>query len=967
MPEFGSSCSVHKSWNAYFTNLDAGLHPEESFASLPSVSGSTAKPQQSASAPPVSDSLGLSYLIRAYQARGHEIANLDPLGMHAFRKETPPELDYTYHGFKESDLDRTLNLLGRSTGGNTGFLDILGSTRPDVTLRQVMTSLKKTYCSSLGVEYMHIPSQDKCNWIRNQIENPRWMRFTKEKRMHIYERLAFADHFEKFLANKFNTAKRFGLEGGESCIPGLKGMIDRGSELGIESFVFGMPHRGRLNVLANVMRKPMPQIFKEFQGTHYDLEEYLQHDWASAGDVKYHLGTSMDRSYPDGRRVHLSLVANPSHLEAVNPVAIGKVRAKQYLSGNRPEDKLKHMPVLLHGDAAFAGQGVVYETIQMSRVPEFAVGGTIHVIVNNQVGFTTDPRNGRSTLYSSDLAKAFNIPIFHCNGDDPLAVVTAFEMAVEYRQKFGDDCIVDLICYRRYGHNELDQPMYTQPLMYSKIAKHPDTLAVFEAQLVAEGTCSKKEADQIKATVNSTMESDFVAAKEWVTPPGDWLSSKWSGFLSPRQRSRIRETGVLREKLVEVGTKMSAVPPHIQVHRQLEKILAARFDTIAKGSGIDWGTAEALAFGTLLLEGNHVRLTGQDVERGTFSHRHAVLVDQTSGEKFVPINHLAKHSSATVALSKTKAPDVQAQLTVQNSILSEFGVLGFEMGYSLENPNTLVLWEAQFGDFVNGAQIMIDQFISAGEDKWLRQSALTMLLPHGYMGQGAEHSSCRLERFLQQVDEDPDVVPPMAENDRMQIQLCNWQVVNCSTPANYFHVLRRQIHRDFRKPLVIATPKNLLRERKCTSSLDDMAEGTKFQRVYGEIDPAINGQPEQVKRVVFCSGKIYFELADEREKRGVKDVAIVRIEQIAPFPFDKVAKEAAHFKNADVMWVQEEPKNMGAWSFVQPRIETATKIINNNARRPVYCGRKPAAATATGLGGRAHTAEQDSILNVALA
>ncbi len=659
----------------------------------------------SESSPIASDSLGLSYLIRAYQARGHEIANLDPLGMHAFRQETPPELDYTYHGFKEADMDRTLNLLGHSTGGNTGFLDILGSTRPNVTLRQVLTSLKKTYCSSLGVEYMHIPSQDKCNWIRNQIEQPKWMQFTKEKRMHIYERLCFADQFEKFLANKFNTAKRFGLEGGESCIPGLKCMIDRGSELGIESFVFGMPHRGRLNVLANVMRKPMPQIFKEFQGTHYDLDEYLKHDWASAGDVKYHLGTSMDRSYPDGRRVHLSLVANPSHLEAVNPVAIGKVRAKQYFSGNKKEDKLKHMPVLLHGDAAFAGQGVVYETIQMSRVPEFAVGGTIHVIVNNQVGFTTDPKNGRSTLYSSDLAKAFNIPIFHCNGDDPLAVVTAFEMAVEYRQKFGDDCIIDLICYRRYGHNELDQPMYTQPQMYAKILKHPDTLAVYEKQLIAEGTCSAKDIEAIKATVNGTMESEFVAAKDWVTPPGDWLSSKWSGFLSPRQRSRIRETGYQKDKLLEIGTKMSTIPPHIKVHRQLEKIIAARLDTITKGSGIDWGTAEALAVGSLLLEGNHVRLTGQDVERGTFSHRHAAVVDQNTGEKYVSVNHLAKHSSATVALSKTKAADVQAQMTVQNSILSEFGVLGFEMGYSLENPNTLVLWEAQFGDFVNGAQV----------------------------------------------------------------------------------------------------------------------------------------------------------------------------------------------------------------------------------------------------------------------
>lgn len=699
--------SVHASWAAYFSNIQSGKSSPESFSPPASISGTLNKDfKSSSSAPPaVSDSLGLSYLIRAYQVRGHEIANLDPLNIHSFRSGTPPELDYKYHGFKDSDMDRTLNLLGTSTGGNTGYLDILGSTRPTITLRQVLTHLKKTYCSSLGVEYMHMQSQDKCNWVRDQVENPKWMKFTKEKKLHIFERLCFADHFEKFLANKFNTAKRFGLEGGESVIPGLKAMIDRGSELGIESFVFGMPHRGRLNVLANVMRKPMPQIFKEFQGTHYDLDEYLKYDWSSAGDVKYHLGTSIDRSYPDGRRVHMSLVANPSHLEAVNPVTIGKIRAKQFLSGNRSEDKLKHMPVLLHGDAAFAGQGIVYETMQMARVPDFAVGGTIHVIVNNQVGFTTDPKNSRSTLYASDLAKAFDIPIFHCNGDDPMAVVTAFEMAVEWRQKFGEDCIIDMICYRRYGHNELDQSMYTQPLLYEEINKHKDTLSVYELQLLTEGACSKSEIDSIKSMVTSTLEKDFIVSKTWETPKHDWLSSKWAGFLSPKQRSRIRETGFDIEKLREIGIKMSTPPASLKIHKQLEKVFASRLDSIQKGVGIDWGTAEALAIGSLLLEGNHVRLTGQDVERGTFSHRHAVLVDQKTGEKYVSLNHILKHCSASLPLNKDRAPDMQGEFTVRNSILSEFGVLGFEMGYSLENPNMLVMWEAQFGDFVNGAQV----------------------------------------------------------------------------------------------------------------------------------------------------------------------------------------------------------------------------------------------------------------------
>ena len=634
------------------------------------------------------------------------MANLDPLGLHGYRSREPPaELDYKHHGFTDADLDRPLNLLGKTSGGNAGFLDILGSGKVNSTLRQVVANLQKTYCSSLGVEYMHMGSREKTNWIRAQVETPKWMKFSKEKKMHIYERLCFADQFEKFLAKKFSTAKRFGLEGGEACVPGLKCMIDRGSELGLESFSFGMPHRGRLNVLANVMRKPMPQIFKEFQGTHYDLEEYMKNDWSSAGDVKYHLGTSMDRSYPDGRRVHLSLVANPSHLEAVNPVVMGKIRAKQFFSGNREEDKKKHMPVLLHGDAAFAGQGIVYETMQMARVPGYGVGGTIHVIVNNQVGFTTDPKNGRSTMYSSDLGKAFSIPIFHCNGDDPLSVVTAFEMAVEWRQEFGEDCIIDLICYRRFGHNELDQPMYTQPTMYAKILNHPDTLAVFEAQLIADGTCQRSEIDEITASVGATLQSEFDASKDWVTPKMDWLSSRWTGFLSPRQHGRIRETGYPAEKLKEIGLKMSTFPTTLNVHKQLGKIFATRRDTIEKGQGIDWGTAEALAFGTLLLEGNHVRLSGQDVQRGTFSHRHAVIVDQETGEFYTPLNHLAKHTSPAVSLSKTAVPDTQAEFVARNSILSEFGVLGFEMGYSLENPNTLVLWEAQFGDFVNGAQV----------------------------------------------------------------------------------------------------------------------------------------------------------------------------------------------------------------------------------------------------------------------
>jgi 2-oxoglutarate dehydrogenase E1 component len=914
---------------------------------------------------PTSDSLGLAYLIKAYQTRGHEGANLDPLNIHSYRGEAPKELDFTYHGFKEADLDRKLNLLGSSSGGFTGYLEILGS-RPSITLREVMANLERTYCSSLGVEYMHMSSRDKCNWVRDKVERPDFMQFDSAKKMHIYERLAFADHFEKYLGNKFNTAKRFGLEGGESTIPGMKCMVDRGSELGIESFCIGMPHRGRLNVLANVMRKPMPLIFKEFQGTHYDLDEYMREDWSSAGDVKYHLGTSMDRTYPDGRAVHMSLVANPSHLEAVNPVVVGKVRAKQFFSGNREEDKLKHLPVLLHGDAAFAGQGIVYETMQMAQVSDFSVGGTIHIIVNNQVGFTTDPVSGRSTMYCSDLGKAFDIPIFHCNGDDPIAVVSAFEMAVEWRQQFKADCIIDLVCYRRNGHNELDQPMYTQPRLYKKIAQHNDTLQVYGDKLVEEGTATPEQLADVRKMVMDTMDREFEESKHAEIGKSDWLSSKWAGFKSPRQQSRVQTTGYDLEKLREIGLKMSRIPDDIDTHKQLKKIFAAREKSIETGVGIDWGTAEALAFGSLLVEGNHVRLTGQDVQRGTFSHRHAVVKDQTTGDYYTPLNNLAKHHAPGASLTSghhggSRSADLQAELTVRNSILSEYGVLGFEMGYSLENPNTLVLWEAQFGDFVNGAQIMIDQFISAGEDKWLRQSGLTLLLPHGYMGQGAEHSSCRVERFLQQVEEDPDVIPPMAEEERMQIQHCNWQVVNCTTPANYFHVIRRQLHRDFRKPLIVVTPKNLLREKRCTSSLEEMAQDTKFMRCYREQNSEIVDNPDKVRRIVMCSGKIYYELLEEREKKGYTDVAILRVEQIAPFPWDHIADECGHFPNADVVWCQEEPKNMGPWSFVQPRIATATRTLNDKIIYPMYVGRKPSSATATGLGGRAHTAEQEAI------
>lgn len=966
--------------------MAAGASSESAFVAPPSLGGvpGAAAMARGAAAGGASglssDSLGLSHLIRAYQVSGHLVSTLDPLGITQFRGEAPPaELSIEHHGFKNEDLDRPLNLLGKSTGGHSGFLSYLDKKDSNLTLRVLLDKLKRTYTSNIGIEYMHIGNVAQCNWIRERVEADSFMDYSKEKRMHLHERLAFANKLEKFLGLKF-TDKRFGIDGGENSIVGLKAMIDYGNQLGIKSFSIGMPHRGRLNVLVNVLRKPLPQILKEFQGLHFDLDQYMDEtSWTAAGDVKYHLGTSMDRTYPDGREVHIAVLANPSHLEAVNPVVAGKVRAKQYLAGDTPQDKKAYCPVLMHGDAAVAGQGIVYETMQMSKVKDFDVGGTVHVVVNNQIGFTTGPRKGRSTPYCSDIGKAFNIPIFHANGDDPVACTAAFELAVEWRQKWGTDVIVDVVCYRRFGHNEVDQPVYTQPVMYSKIHRHADPLAIYEERLIAEKTCTRKEIEVVHKMIATTFDHDWELAKTWEAPAYDWLSSKWQGFLSPRQLSRIRPTGCSVDTLRDIGLKLATLPDDCKPNSQILKIYQQRLKSIETGEGIDWATAESLAFGTLLLEGNHVRLTGQDVQRGTFSHRHAVIRNQTTGMGYTPLNHLATKVCPTIPSDKVDAthdkhekawemePDSQAHFTIQNSILSEYGVLGFEVGYSLENPNVLNLWEAQFGDFANGAQIMIDQFISAGEDKWLRQSGITMLLPHGYMGQGAEHSSCRLERFLQQCDEDADVVPDMQERDiRTQAQLFNWSVVNVTTPANYFHVLRRQIHRQFRKPLIIATPKNLLRDKNCTSTLAEMDVESRFKRVYDEVNPAVTANAANVQRLVMCSGKVYYELADARDRLGITDVAIIRVEQLAPFPWDHVAREGAHYPNATIVWCQEEPKNMGAWSYCEPRIAASMKQINNTERRATYVGRNPSAATATGLGSRAHNAEQTVVLAGAL-
>jgi 2-oxoglutarate dehydrogenase E1 component len=836
------------------------------------------------------------------------------------------ELDYRQYGFTEADLDRTFDAQG--VAGFAGFLGAEAGGR-SVTLRTLLARLQVTYCGTVGWEFMHISDREKANWIRERCELVAPPEQGKAKRLQIYDRLAHSVMFEQYLANKFNTAKRFGLEGCESLVPGLKAMVDTASLAGVESVVFGMPHRGRLNVLVNVIRKPMENLLREFLGTHVDLERYTQRlssgDWSGSGDVKYHLGTSYDRVYPDGRRIHLALVANPSHLEAVNPVVAGKVRAKQDLIGDAARTKV--MGILLHGDAAFAGQGVVYETLAMAQLTHYRTGGTVHVICNNQVGFTTDPESGRSTLHPSDLGKAFDLPTFHVNADDPEAVTRVFEVATQYRTRFQTDVIVDLVGYRKYGHNELDQPMFTQPVMYAKIAQHPTALDIYGGRLTSGGVATVEELAALRAGVDKSFSESWgrAQAKAPTDAAGpavgavEWLTSKWKGFNSPDALSRIRPTGVPLATLGAIGERLCTVPPTIKLHANIARIMKEKERTLKAGEGLDWATAEALAFGSLLLEGNSVRLSGQDVERGTFSHRHAVLHDQTSAAVHVPLAALAPS---------------QASFLATNSPLSEFGVMGFELGYSLEHPNQLVLWEAQFGDFVNGAQIIIDQFLTSGETKWLRQSGLTLLLPHGMEGQGPEHSSARIERFLQAVDDQEDVVPDMAEDTRMQIQHTNIQVVNCTTPANYFHVLRRQVHRAFRKPLVVASPKSLLRHKSAVSSLKDMGEGTAFQRVIGDAGGA-TASPTKVRKLLLCTGKVYYDLEKQRADLGAKDVAIVRIEQIAPFPFDLVAKEVARYPNAKVAFVQEEPRNMGAWTYVAPRIATATRVLNKKVVQPV--------------------------------
>jgi 2-oxoglutarate dehydrogenase E1 component len=874
------------------------------------------------------DSVKALMMIRAYRARGHLDARLDPLQLEP--KQPHPELDPKSYGFTEADLDRKI------------FIDhVLGL--EFASLREMVSILQRTYCQTIGVEFMHITGPEEKSWIQERIEGPdKEVTFTREGKRAILNKLIEADGFEKFIDVRYTGTKRFGLDGGESMVPALEQIIKRGGALGVKDIILGMAHRGRLNVLAQVMGKPHRAIFHEFKGGSANPDEV-----EGSGDVKYHLGASSDRSF-DGNNVHLSLTANPSHLEIVNPVVLGKARAKQDQLADVPrgdivplDQRARVMPLLIHGDAAFAGQGVVAECFGLSSLRGHRVSGSVHFIINNQIGFTTNPRYARSSPYPSDVAKMIEAPIFHVNGDDPEAVVFCAKVATEFRQRFHKPVVIDMFCYRRHGHNEGDEPSFTQPLMYKKIRSHPTTLELYSKKLEQEGVIDPGEADKMKAEWRAKLDQEYEAGQNYRPNKADWLDGRWAGFKATNdiEDPRRGNTGFPLEQLKEIGKRITTLPQGFTAHKTITRFLENRAKAIDSGEGIDWATGEALAFCSTLLDGNPVRLSGQDVERGTFSQRHSVLHDQENESRYTPYNNLK---------------DGQARYEVINSMLSEEAVLGFEYGYSLAEPNALTLWEAQFGDFVNGAQVVIDQFICSGERKWLRMSGLVMLLPHGYEGQGPEHSSARLERFLQLCGED------------------NMQVANCTTPANYFHILRRQLKRDFRKPLVLMTPKSLLRHKRAVSKLAEMGPDTTFHRILwddAQLDPKSPiklAADEKIRRVVICSGKVYYDLYEEREKRGLNDIYILRLEQLYPFPLKTLVQEISRFKGAEVIWCQEEPRNQGAWAFVQPYLEWVLEQTHSASRRPRYVGRPASAATATGLMS-SHLKQLKAFLDEALA
>ncbi|MCJ1426863.1 2-oxoglutarate dehydrogenase E1 component [Sticta canariensis] len=948
--------SVHVSWQVYFRNMEDGNMPiSQAFQPPPTLvpAATGGVPQampgtgfSTGQGPDVTNHLKVQLLVRAYQARGHHKARVDPLGIRgeaeAFGYHRPKELELDHYQFTEKDLDTEYNL-------GPGILPRFKTEeREKMSLREIVAACERLYCGSYGVEYIHIPDREECDWIRNRTEIPSPYKYSVDEKRRILDRLIWSSNFESFLATKYPNDKRFGLEGAETLVPGMKALIDRSVDYGIKDIVIGMPHRGRLNVLSNVVRKPNESIFSEFGGSAEPSDE-------GSGDVKYHLGMNFERPTPSGKRVQLSLVANPSHLEAEDPVVLGKTRAIQHYN-NDEKDFSTAMGVLLHGDAAFAAQGVVYETMGFHSLPAYSTGGTIHLIINNQIGFTTDPRFARSTPYCSDIAKAIDAPVFHVNGDDVEAVNFVCQMAADWRAEFKKDVVVDIVCYRKQGHNETDQPSFTQPLMYKRIEEQIPALKKYEDKLLKEQSFSKDDIEEHKKWVWDMLSASFEASKDYQSNSKEWLTSAWNGFKSPKELATEilphLPTGVPVEKLKHIGDIIGGAPEGFHVHRNLKRILANRKKTVDEGKAIDWSTAEALAFGTLCDEGHHVRVSGQDVERGTFSQRHAVLHDQESEATYTPLKHIS---------------DKQGSFVISNSSLSEFGVLGFEYGYSLSSPNALVIWEAQFGDFANNCQCIIDQFIASGEVKWLQRSGLVLSLPHGYDGQGPEHSSGRMERYLQLCNEDPRIFPSPDKLDR-QHQDCNMQIAYMTTPSNLFHILRRQMNRQFRKPLVMFFSKSLLRHPLSRSPIEDFSGESHFQWIIAdpEHETQTIAPPEEIERVILCTGQAYAALHKHRASKGIKDAAITRIEQLNPFPWAQLRENLDMYPNAKtIVWCQEEPLNAGAWSFTQPRIETLLNETRHHDHKHVmYAGRNPSASVATGLKA-SHVKEEMDLLDIA--
>jgi 2-oxoglutarate dehydrogenase E1 component len=893
--------------------LNVGLDPTQ--AAIEKVKAAVAeKAAQTTSDPQAirraaEDSIRAMMLIRTYRVRGHLAADLDPL--HLTRRDVPADLTAEYHGFKNDDLDRPIWLCG-ALGLEQG------------TVREIVAILQRNYCGHVGLEYMHINEVEERRFLQERMEGKdAEISFTPEGKQSILAKVIHAEQWEKFLARKYVGTKRFGLDGGESAVPALEAVIKYGGLTGVTEIDVGMAHRGRLNILSNVMGKPAQAIFHEFAGGATNPA-----DVGGSGDVKYHLGTSSDREF-DGNKVHLSLLPNPSHLEAVDPVVLGKARAVQTIRGDKRGRTV--LPILLHGDAAFAAQGVVWECLSFSGLPGYGTGGTIHFIINNQIGFTTSPQFGRSSPYPSDVAKGVQAPILHVNGDDPEAVTFCCKLATEFRQTFGRDVVIDMWCYRRFGHNEGDEPSFTQPLMYAAIKQQPPISEIYGKRLIAEGVVDQAWIDAATKEYVAHLEDQFQGAISYLPNKADWFEGRWAGLGRPDEPvlgRRNIQTAISDDELKGLGEILTTVPAGFAIHKTLQRVLDSKKQMFASGEGFDWATGEALAFGSLLAEGQGVRLSGQDSGRGTFSQRHAVWVNQETGEKYIPLTTVDG-----------------GRFEVRDSPLSEFGVLGFEYGYSLADPKTLVLWEAQFGDFANGAEVIIDQFIAAGEAKWLRASGLVLLLPHGFEGQGPEHSSARLERYLQLCAED------------------NMQVANCTTPANYFHILRRQMRRDFRKPLIMMTPKSLLRHKLAVSSAADFTGESHFRRILSDINPPAEGETH---RLVLCSGKLSYELMEARDAAGDLGVEILRIEQLYPFPSEPLIKRLRAMPNlSDVIWAQEEPKNNGAWFFVEDLLERCLAEAGHQGMRPQYAGRDASASPATGLAKR-HAAEQAALIAAAL-